>query len=135
MMNAIPYALRHVVIVGVTALATGYVATKTIPMSFVAMLNQEQFYQAAVTFTTGAMIAIFVAVFYSDAKRMKVLRELPGALTIYMVVLFDLMVITFTGLFLEDGRLTPLIIVIFYVTHLVYVIARLAGLALKNSLS
>ena len=132
MMNALPYALRHVAIVGLVAVTVGHIASKIIPMPFIIMLNQEQFYQAAVTFTTGAMIAIFVAVFYSDAKRIKVIRELPGATTIYLVVLFDLIIITLAGLFLQDDQLMPIIIVIFYMIHLVYVIARLAGLALKK---
>lgn len=60
-------------------------------------LNLALLYSGIVTFTTGTMIALFIATFYSDQKKVKVLANHPQARTLFYLVLADLVLIVSAG--------------------------------------
>jgi len=63
-------------------------------------LNISLLYQGVVTYATGAMIAIFIAIFHSDDSRILLLRRHQHAKTIYSTIVTDLIVLVASGLFI-----------------------------------
>jgi len=100
------------------------------------LVNNEQFYQAAVTFTTGALISVFLAVFASPAKHIERLRELSGTTTIYFVAILDLVIIVLSGLGLNNSisllSMSILFIVAALMIDAVYMIMRLVYISFKD---
>lgn len=96
-------------------------------------LNASSYYQALVTFVTGSMIAIFLAVFYSDSIRAKFIQKHKAALTLYMVILLELIALVTCGLFVRDSHTAPLCIVLITLVMLdiTSLVARLIAIALK----
>jgi hypothetical protein len=97
-------------------------------------LSISAYYQALITFITGSMIAIFLAVFYSDSIKIKYARHHRGALTLYILILLELIILVVSGLFVRDGSTAPLVLVIMTTVMLdvTYIIARLISLALAD---
>lgn len=97
-------------------------------------INFNLFYQAAITFTTGAMIAILLAVFYSDNVRIRVAREHRAAFTFFAVIIAEMVTMVFSGLFIDRSptNVLALILVCVCMVDMSYLVLRLAYLALSK---
>lgn len=103
-------------------------------------LDAASLYAGISTFTTGAMIAIFLAAFFSNDTRMRLLRESQHSLTIFYIVLTDLLVIIGSGAFVNTIithasilRIVALITMIVFAVSLTIMVIRLINLLLKNN--
>jgi hypothetical protein len=97
-------------------------------------LNADNYYTGVVTLSTGAMVAIFLAVFYSDAARIQYIRQQVGAFQLFFIVLVDLVVAVATGLLIDVNRsanMTAIVILTVILIDLLWIITRLVYLALK----
>lgn len=89
---------------GFPALATFILSAVLLPWrSVVHDMNLELFYSGVITFATGAMIALFIAVFYSDHKKVKFFTELNQAKTLCYVIIANLIIIVFSGAFIATN--------------------------------
>lgn len=107
-----------------------------IEISLAQYVKSEGFYQAAITFTTGALISVFLAVFGSSAKRIQRLRNLPGATTIYFVAILDLILIVFAGLGIDHDisqiANAALLVTTTLMIDTIYMIMRLVYISFKE---
>lgn len=77
---------------------TGVLTAVLLPFrAQIVTLNVELIYQGVVTYATGAMIAIFLAVFHSDNAGMRLLRNHPHSRTIYYIIMNDLLFVVASG--------------------------------------
>lgn len=97
-------------------------------------LNFSEFYQSIVTFTTGAMIAVFLGVFFSEADRMKYIREHKGSFTLFIAIILNLLVIVGLGLIVDKAHYISVFTSVIIVTTLdiVYLIMCLVKISLNK---
>jgi hypothetical protein len=96
-------------------------------------------YAGIATFTTGAMITIFLAAFFSENVRMNLLRNSRHSHTIFYMILTDLLAIIGSGIFINTTvahahflRMMALIIMIIFTLNLTAMVLRLVNLLLKK---
>lgn len=101
-MKAAKEILKYVIL----AVITGYSASWAIAQLNLEpnLFKKDDFMGALVTFSTGAMVSIFLAVFHSSNEKLSMLREKYHAKTLYLLVVVCNALIVFLSGFADSSR-------------------------------